>query len=494
MKVIKFAPGLIPVLKHQEHDQSSHGNWAEGSQGSVTELADSDIQDILHNSKSIEEMYQKVADRLGKTLKPKVEVIPEGEENLYRGLANVERDAQQLIDGKIPFTPFQTWGQGIYATPDRQDAEGYGQVVRMKLDDTARIITGEPEPFAVDTSSTPFKSDFIDFPRLLPKILSGEIDNFSISDAYNIYYAAKGYDGYQPHGGEMVLFNGSHLTVNKADIGSAVQKHQEHDQKTHGNWATFTPDELISEWEKPQGRVPASPVNPEGTNAQALRTWVDGPFRNFTGNYPIQDGMRHVMHGVLGLPLTKYMEFHSDRTRYVDPWKLNEQCVNLIQSLDKAPQSQPVLWRGQHNEMQPKGVRSGDSNGYDQLLSLKEGDEFVSPMFSASRDKGIANMYASLYLKADSKPSVVFRIQEGAKGLRTNVIPNDKEVLTGGKFKITGVANTTIKATRSEGSKLIEFDHPVKIISMSQMDTFGREDFVDEDFKPDSAYRVRSEF
>lgn len=30
MKVIKFAPGLVPVLKHQEHDQSSHGNWAEG--------------------------------------------------------------------------------------------------------------------------------------------------------------------------------------------------------------------------------------------------------------------------------------------------------------------------------------------------------------------------------------------------------------------------------------------------------------------------------
>ena len=33
MKVIKFAPGLIPVLKHQEHDQSSHGNWATGSDG-----------------------------------------------------------------------------------------------------------------------------------------------------------------------------------------------------------------------------------------------------------------------------------------------------------------------------------------------------------------------------------------------------------------------------------------------------------------------------
>jgi hypothetical protein len=31
VKVIKFAPGLVPVLKHQEHDQSSHGSWADGS-------------------------------------------------------------------------------------------------------------------------------------------------------------------------------------------------------------------------------------------------------------------------------------------------------------------------------------------------------------------------------------------------------------------------------------------------------------------------------
>jgi hypothetical protein len=237
MKVIKFAPGLIPVLKHGEHDQKDHGNWATGSQGSVSELADNEIQNIIHNTKTIEEMYQKVAESLGKTLKPKVAVIPEGEENLYRGLSNLERDSQQLLDGKIPFTPFQTWGQGIYATPSKQEAQSYGQVVRMKLDDSAKILRTESEAFPVDTTSTPFKSDFIDFPRLLPKITSGEIDNFSISDAYNIYWAAKGYDGYQPHGGEIVLFNGTHLTVNKTDIGSAVKKHQEHDQSSHGNWA-----------------------------------------------------------------------------------------------------------------------------------------------------------------------------------------------------------------------------------------------------------------
>lgn len=227
-----------PVLKHGTHDQKDHGNWATGSQGSVSELADNEIQDIIHNTKTIEEMYQKVAESLGKTLKPKVAVIPEGEENLYRGLSNLERDSQQLLDGKIPFTPFQTWGQGIYATPSKQEAESYGQVVRLKLDDSAKILRTESEAFPVDTTSIPFKSDFIDFPRLLPKITSGEIDNFSISDAYNIYWAAKGYDGYQPHGGEIVLFNGTHLTVNKTDIGSAVKKHQEHDQSSHGSWAT----------------------------------------------------------------------------------------------------------------------------------------------------------------------------------------------------------------------------------------------------------------
>ena len=32
-KVIRFAPGLRPVIKHQEHDQKDHGNWARGGGG-----------------------------------------------------------------------------------------------------------------------------------------------------------------------------------------------------------------------------------------------------------------------------------------------------------------------------------------------------------------------------------------------------------------------------------------------------------------------------
>jgi len=38
VKVIKFAPGLRPVIKHQEHDQSTHGSWANSSERSAKEI------------------------------------------------------------------------------------------------------------------------------------------------------------------------------------------------------------------------------------------------------------------------------------------------------------------------------------------------------------------------------------------------------------------------------------------------------------------------
>ena len=38
LKVIRFAAGLIPIFKHQEHDQSSHGNWARGISAEDEEL------------------------------------------------------------------------------------------------------------------------------------------------------------------------------------------------------------------------------------------------------------------------------------------------------------------------------------------------------------------------------------------------------------------------------------------------------------------------
>ena len=43
MKVIKFAPGLIPVLKHGNHDQKTHGSWASDGNSYDTVAAENEI-------------------------------------------------------------------------------------------------------------------------------------------------------------------------------------------------------------------------------------------------------------------------------------------------------------------------------------------------------------------------------------------------------------------------------------------------------------------
>lgn len=246
VQVIRFAPGLKPVLKHQEHDQSSHGNWAKGSQGSASELSDDEIRDVIYNSKTVNEMFQKVAKRQGKSMKPSVDTLSEDEITHYRGVQDVSRDAQRLLDGKVKFTEFQTWGQGIYLAEDKSIASNYGTLIGMKLDASAKIVRGETtwdSAFDVSYENSSARtrntttSSFIDLGRIETQIRAGKMDNLSISDMRNVYWAAKGYDGFTTYG-ETVLFNGSKLTINKADIGTTVKKHQEHDQKTHGSWAT----------------------------------------------------------------------------------------------------------------------------------------------------------------------------------------------------------------------------------------------------------------
>jgi hypothetical protein len=59
MKVIKFAPGLIPVLKHGEHDQSSHGNWAEGGGNGLG------IEEVMRLHKSSDPLQSRIYEAEG---------------------------------------------------------------------------------------------------------------------------------------------------------------------------------------------------------------------------------------------------------------------------------------------------------------------------------------------------------------------------------------------------------------------------------------------
>jgi hypothetical protein len=262
------------VAKHQEHDQSSHGNWAEGSQGSSSELSNNEIRDIISGSDTVNEMYQKVAERLGKNMKPKLEDLSEEEINFYRGVTDIDRDAQRLLDGRVTFTPFQTWGQGIYVSSEPDYAARYGDLIRLKLDGSAKLVEGE---IAWSKAFSLFdKESSLDMPKILDRITSGKMDNFSDSDIANIYWAAKGYDGYSAYAtgrAEVVLFNADKLTVNRADIGAAVKKHQEHDQSSHGNWAGSSSesglDAMPYEWKpefKERERLTARELSSEELN------------------------------------------------------------------------------------------------------------------------------------------------------------------------------------------------------------------------------------
>lgn len=237
--VLKFEAGLRPVFKHGTHDQKTHGSWATG----LSELSDDDYRDIIYSAKSVEEAYTTIAKRLGKSMKPQIAELSEDEINVYRGVQNVERDTKRLLDGKIKFTDFQTWGQGIYVDPTKERAADYGTVLGLRLDPSAKILRGEMEwdrgidiRWQNENARVPgqWTSDFVDMSRIKMNPDDFGRPNYSVSDLKNLYWASKGFDGFSPHGGEMVLFNAEKLTLNQ----STVQKHGTHDQKTHGNWAT----------------------------------------------------------------------------------------------------------------------------------------------------------------------------------------------------------------------------------------------------------------
>lgn len=250
---------------------------------------------------------------------------------------------------------------------------------------------------------------------------------------------------------------------------------------------------LKAEFESEQEKVPNSPPNPKGLKAIALKNWVDGPFRrDHPRNVLINDMIRHIANGLVGLPLPRFRGIRFRQgDHYIPPETFVERTKNLLESIDQAEPKQPVLWRGLRGSWD--GKTGAESQQQQQIMGLQVGDSFVSPIFSSSRDKEVAKMYASLHVKPDSQPSVVLKIEAGAKGLRTGVIPMDAEVLTGGKFVVTARTESTIPMKDYSDPKVPRsYDHKVIVISVKQVDTFGAEDYTNPSFRPDDSYRTET--
>ena len=219
--VVRFAPGLRPVLKHGSHNQKDHAGKKSG-----VELTDDQIRDVMRSHDTAPEMFSAIAAMQGKSMAPKIGNV--SEPNMYRGLADRAKDVDRLVEGQVSTVFTGTWGDGLYVTPLKEEATFYGGVVGMKLDSKARILRGEAEwaraPVGEWDANGQFRSDFIDI---------NDVPNLTVASMKNVYWAGKGYDGFQPFSREAVLFNGEHLTLNRNDL-APVQKHGRHDQSSHG--------------------------------------------------------------------------------------------------------------------------------------------------------------------------------------------------------------------------------------------------------------------
>jgi hypothetical protein len=181
--VIKFEAGLRPVIKHQEHDQASHGSWATGT--ADPSLISIDTQ-IAFNQGAI-----KATDNI---LSP----------SAYKS----------QLDGNLNRTYPKTYLEEAVNNPAYQDA----------LQTHLKSI-GFPETVKVFSSSAQ----------------EGEYFHGSVAPLWDS--GAVGYESEE---------SPKEFSVNRSDIiglgkvadsgvwfrnTKAVQKHQEHDQSSHGSWA-----------------------------------------------------------------------------------------------------------------------------------------------------------------------------------------------------------------------------------------------------------------
>jgi len=269
------AEGWAGVVKHLagQHDQSSHGNWADGD-GS-NEISIQQLASIINANKPYDSLdvwrktLQDVLKATGKTGKPTFGDTSQGMEfwrTFQQGSAfdletsdNIRLSAKdkikQFMASKLPYISMGRNGIGLYGAHTKKEAEIWGykgdekQIVKMAFKPNAKILTiPSSEANWVLANSGLLESQ-------ISLLRHTALTDFSTSWFFtdklttrNLMALAMGYDAindspmlYDPADRslpdrEMVVLNAGALIVQNPD---AVSKHLQgqHDQSTHGNWA-----------------------------------------------------------------------------------------------------------------------------------------------------------------------------------------------------------------------------------------------------------------
>lgn len=101
-KVIRFAPGLVPVLKHEggpDHDQKSHGNWATGGYTAEQQAGMAEMEDKGPSINDLDNLYDALlgAD-VGPSLDDMVSIV-ENDQGLYeQAIEGIEERVAALLE------------------------------------------------------------------------------------------------------------------------------------------------------------------------------------------------------------------------------------------------------------------------------------------------------------------------------------------------------------------------------------------------------------
>jgi len=210
MKVIKFAPGLIPVLKHQEHDQSTHGSWATGQTG------DASTRELLLQQASQYETFEEFSNAVSlQGLRPRAWHIADVGFELDPNFKPMSRTGGTSDEPGLFVGDPETW----------QDyAVGRSTVIEYDVSNlsfTAKPLADTSADFFPDQSGN---QGFFIRPSAFSTLR--EVRRMPIEEALS---RAKQQQDAMPK--------------SKAEAkqiweeSRSVKKHQEHDQSSHGNWA-----------------------------------------------------------------------------------------------------------------------------------------------------------------------------------------------------------------------------------------------------------------
>jgi hypothetical protein len=221
-----------------------------------------------------------------------------------------------------------------------------------------------------------------------------------------------------------------------------VFKHGDHDQSSHGSWATGVTEEL-SNW-SPKEKVPDAPRNATGTTPKFWDNWEHG-----VDGDQFVDLYRQYAGEMLGLPVPKSDKDVGGAENYLTQRGFGASSTEAVRN-----QTEAVLNAIANGRPQPtlyRGMAGGNEEAkalLEQFTRLEKGDTIDMPLVSTTRSLGVAEWYAVDRSKTPNDSKVILKIQEGAKGVSVNPknswYPSDFETITSGKFEVVGKSEVTV--------------------------------------------------